>query len=73
MVPYHISLYSQAQSFCLLLVLITPLTNYKMPSPLISLLPKLLCDILRKLPIEDSYNLLLSCQEIRDNGKYTFD
>jgi hypothetical protein len=44
-----------------------------MPPPLISLPPELLCDILRKLSIEDGRNLLLSCREIRDNGKHAFD
>lgn len=44
-----------------------------MPPPLVSLPPELLCDILRKLPIEDGRNLLLSCREICDNGKHAFD
>jgi hypothetical protein len=44
-----------------------------MPLPLISLPPKLLCSILRKLSIKDGRNLLLSCYEICDNSKYTFD
>jgi hypothetical protein len=73
MVPYHISLYSQAQSFCPSSVLIILLTNHKIPPPLISLPPELLCDILRKLPIKKDYNLLLSYREIYDNSKYTFD
>jgi hypothetical protein len=40
---------------------------------LISLLFKLFCDILRKLFIKNSRNLLLSCREIRDNSKHAFD
>jgi hypothetical protein len=44
-----------------------------MPPPLISLPRELLCDILRKLSIEDGRNLLLSCREICDNGKHAFD
>jgi hypothetical protein len=44
-----------------------------MPFSLISLLPELLCDILRKLFIKDGYNLLLSCREICDNNKHAFD
>jgi hypothetical protein len=44
-----------------------------MPPSLISLPPELLCDILRKLPIEEARNLLLSCREIYDNGKHAFD
>jgi hypothetical protein len=44
-----------------------------MPPPLISLPPELLCDILRKLSIEDGCNLLLSCREIRNNSKHAFN
>jgi hypothetical protein len=44
-----------------------------MPPPLISLPPELLCDILRKLLIEEDRNLLLSYCEIYDNSKYAFD
>ncbi len=44
-----------------------------MPPSLISLPPELLCDILKKLPIEYGRELLASCREIYNNGKHAFD
>ncbi|PVH68773.1 hypothetical protein DL98DRAFT_205456 [Cadophora sp. DSE1049] len=44
-----------------------------MPLSLISLPPELLCNILKKLPIEHGRDLLASCREIHHNGKHAFD
>lgn len=44
-----------------------------MPPSLISLPPELLCNILKKLPIDHGRDLLASCREIYDNGKHAFD